>query len=84
MQLKEDFIKSENIKSIEKISFDYDLKGNLFNQEKISTVNYDVNGLPKETIIYDEKSKVESEFNYQYDNNGKNIETIKYTPEGKA
>ena len=77
------YIKSENIKSIEKIGFDYDLNGNLFNQEKISTVNYNASGLPEETIIYDDKSKIESKFNYKYDSTGRRTETIKYSSEGK-
>jgi hypothetical protein len=74
-------VKSQNIKEIEKLDFDFDSKGKLISRGKLSTIEYDPDGFITETIVYDSKNKVENKFSYDYKNNIR-IKTTRYTPDG--
>jgi hypothetical protein len=76
-----EYIKSHNIKEIEKLDFDYDGKGKLINRGKLSTIEYDPGGFITETIVYDSKNHVKNKFFYDYKNNHR-IKTTRYTPDG--
>ncbi len=77
-------INSQNIKSIDKISFDYDEDNKPVNGEKQATINYGPEGLINETIIYGKNSQVDNIYKYDYDKTNRRIQTIRYTPDQKA
>ena len=77
------YIKENNIKEIEKVSFILDENGNPVKGEKLSTVRYNSNGFITETDIYNSKGKVEYVYNYEYKNNLR-VKTTRYTNDGKA
>ncbi|HSP87389.1 MAG TPA: hypothetical protein VLN45_04600 [Ignavibacteriaceae bacterium] len=70
-----EYISSAKISSIEKINFNLDSNGKPVKSEKLSTQKYNSKGFLTETIIYDSEEKIISKFKYDYDNNGKRIET---------
>jgi hypothetical protein len=83
-ETEREFINRQNIKSVDKISFDYDEDGKLVNGEKQSTINYGPEGLIIETIIYGKNSQVDNIYKYDYDKHNHRIQTIRYTPDQKA
>ena len=82
-EAEREFIKNEKIKSIDKISFDYDDSGKLINGEKQSTINYEPDGLMEETLIYGKNSQIDNIYKYSYDGKNFRIQTIRLTPDNK-
>jgi hypothetical protein len=83
-EIERELISKQHIKSIDKISFDYDPDGKLINGDKESTINYGPDGLLSETIIYGKNSQVDNIYKYDYDKNNRRIQTVRYTPDQKA
>lgn len=77
------YIKENNIKEIEKVSFILDENGNPVKGEKLSTISYNPNGFMTETDIYNSKGQVEYVYKYDYKNNLR-VKTTRYTQDGKA
>jgi len=82
-EAEREFIKDGKIKSIDKISFDYDDSGKLINGEKQSTINYEPDGLMEETLIYGKNSQVDNIYKYSYDGKNFRIQTIRLTPDNQ-
>ncbi len=78
------FIKSEHLKSVDKIEFDYNFWGNLGSPQKISRVSYDPNGFMTETVFFTKGGKVDQQYKYQYDQNGMRVSTVRYNGDGMA
>ncbi len=77
-----EYIKNQNIKEIEKVSFIFDVNGDPVKGEKLSTIKYSHDGFMSEIVIYNSKGKVENVYTYDYKNNLR-IKTTRYTPNGK-
>jgi len=73
-----EYIASSNIRLIDKLDFDLNGEGKLVNKGKISTVKYNRQGFPVETVIYGDSGKIENRYTYKYDINGRRIESIRY------
>lgn len=71
-----ELIKSNKVRTIEKIRFVYDKSGKPARESKVSTTEYDRNGFPMKAIFYDNKDKLKNSFTYKYDKSGNRIETI--------
>jgi len=71
------YAKTNRIKSIDKVRFDYDRSGKLVPKGKVSTINYDVNGFLTGTIIYSKNSDIEDSYTYKYDDKGVRTETYR-------
>ncbi len=81
-EMERKYIKGNNIKEVEKISFNFDENGKPVKEEKLSTIKYDTNGYIVETDIYNSKSELENIFTYDYKNNLR-IKTTRMTAEEK-
>ena len=77
------YIKGNNIRQIEKISFLIDENGNPVKGEKLSTINYNQDGYMTETDIYDSKGQLEYVYTYDYKNNLR-VKTTRFTKDGKS
>lgn len=79
MEVRErELIKKLNIAAVDRIYFEYNYSGQLANKGKISTVEYNQEGLLTRTVIFDEKGKVQNRFDYKYDSKGFRIESLRY------
>jgi len=76
------YAKTNRIKSIEKMRFDYDKSGILVTKGKVSAINYDVNGFLTGTIIYGKNSDIEDSYTYKYDDKGIRTETYRSEANG--
>ncbi|MGA7721688.1 MAG: hypothetical protein WCA84_10975 [Ignavibacteriaceae bacterium] len=77
-------IKSQNIRSIDKIQFVYNSRGKLTNGQKNSQLTYDTAGFITSTLFYNKDGKVDQKYEYRYDNKGIRTETIRLDSKGKA
>jgi len=77
-----EYIVSSNIRLVDKLDFDFNSQGKLINKGKLSTVKYDKQGFPVETIIYGDSSRIQNKYTYKYDKNGRRIESIRYDKSG--
>ncbi len=75
-------IKSEKIKSIDKVSFDFSPNGTLVNGRKTSREQYDSDGFLNEMVFFNRAGKIGTEYEYQYNNAGYRIETLRINSNG--
>jgi hypothetical protein len=78
-----EYIRKSNIKSVDRLSFNFDEKGMPTDRRKLATVNYNKAGSAVETINYDEEGRVESIYTYVYSDNGIRTETIRNSAAGR-
>jgi hypothetical protein len=84
MEVRErEFVRKLKISGIDRINFEYDSKGGLVNKGKVSTAKYDQKGFLTETVIFDQKGKVQNRFEYKYNTNGFRIESVRYDAQNK-
>ena len=75
-------IKSEKIKSIDKLSFDLSPNGKLVNGRKTSRELYDGDGFLNEMVFFNRAGKVGTEYEYKYNNEGYRIQTLRINSNG--
>ena len=75
-------IKSEKIKSIDKVSFDFSPNGTLVNGRKTSMEQYDSDGFLNEMVFFNRAENVGTKYEYQYNNEGYRIETLRINSNG--
>jgi hypothetical protein len=75
-------IKSEKIKSIDKVSFDLSPNGVPVNGRKTAREQYDSDGFLNELVFFDPAGEVGTKYEYKYNNAGNRIETLRINSEG--
>jgi hypothetical protein len=84
MEVRErEFIRQKKISTIERINFEYNRSGKLVNKGKLSTSKYDSKGFLIETIIFDEKGRVQNKFEYEYNDKGLRTESLRFNDKNK-
>ncbi|MFZ0453910.1 MAG: hypothetical protein WAM24_09150 [Ignavibacteriaceae bacterium] len=76
-------IKSEKIKSIDKVSFDLSPDGLPVNGRKTAREQYDSDGFLIELIFFNHSGNVGTKYEYKYNNAGSRIETLRINSEGE-
>lgn len=71
-------IKENQIKSIDKLEFQFDADGNTGSPLKLATLTYDENGFLSETINYNSDGSEENLFAYEYDSSGTRLSSKRY------
>jgi len=79
-----EYIKSSQIRSIEKIDFSINAAGKPLNSRKLSAQNFDRKGFLTNTFIYDKKGDVEYRYSYEYDKNENRIKTTRKNSDGRV
>lgn len=84
MEVRErEFIQQKKISTIERINFEYDRSGKLVNKGKLSTSKYDSKGFLIETIVFDEKGRVQNKFEYKYNEKGLRTQSVRFNEKNK-
>ncbi len=78
-----ELIRKLKVSAVDRINFEYDTNGKLVNKGKISTVKYDKKGFLTETVIFDQKGRVQNRFKYKYDKKGFRIESLRFDAQNK-
>jgi len=79
-----EYIASAKIRLVDKLDFDFNPEGRLINRGKLSTVKYDRQGFPEETIIYGDNNEMINRYTYKYDKNGRRMEALRYDRAGNS
>jgi hypothetical protein len=84
MEVRErEFIQQKKISTVERINFEYDSNGKLVNKGKLSASKYDAKGFLIETLVFDEKGRVQNKFEYKYNDKGLRTESLRFNEKNK-
>lgn len=81
--IEREYISKAKIQSIDKVQFEYNLKGKVVKRVKLSSLTYDRNGYLVETDIFGNDGNITFKYNYIYDKSGKRVVTKRFLPNGQ-